>query len=103
MWVRSPESPSAAVLMFAYAVWFANSALAQGPPSSASTLETEVKDIGTENGALLEQLRQLKEQQDTLLRLVGSYSAGSTESPPLRMKLTTYMNVHGFPMKLQLS
>jgi hypothetical protein len=57
--------------MFAYAVWFANSALSQGPPSSASTLETEVKEIRTENGVLREQVRQLKEQQDTLVGLVG--------------------------------
>ena len=65
-------------------------ARAQAPESSPSSLESEVKEVRAENGAIREQLRSLQEQQQTLLHVVnelqrqlnGQPAAVAHESPP---------------------
>src|SRR5262245_14654969 len=49
---------------------FVNSAHAQDPATATSSLENEVAGLRAENVALQEQLRQLEEQQKTLLEQV---------------------------------
>ena len=81
--------PSAA-LVLAFLTWLASSARAQTPQSEPGSLEKEVMEMRTENGAIREQLRKLEEQQKAMLQLMnelqrkldGGPAAIAQQSPP---------------------
>jgi len=78
------------VLLLAFLTWVPSSARAQTPQSGPGSLEKEVMEMRTENGAIREQLRKLEEQQKTILQLMeglqrkfdGGPAAIAEQSPP---------------------
>jgi hypothetical protein len=79
-----------AVLLLAFLTSFVSSARAQTPQTEPGSLEKEVMEMRTENGAIREQLRKLEEQQRAMLQLMnelqrkldGGPAAVAQQTPP---------------------
>jgi hypothetical protein len=79
-----------AILLLAFLAWLGSSARAQTPQSGPGSLEKEVMEMRTENGAIREQLRKLEEQQKAMLQLMselqrkldGGPAVIAQQSPP---------------------
>jgi hypothetical protein len=80
-----------AILLLAFLTSLVSSSRAQTPPQSEpGSLEKEVMEMRTENGAIREQLRKLEEQQRAMLQLMnelqrkldGGPAAIAQQSPP---------------------
>ncbi len=90
MGILSGKSSATAAL--ASLALFVSSARAQAPESRPTSLESEVTEMGAENGVIREQLRELEEQQRAILRLMdelqrkfdGKTAMISQPSPPAR-------------------
>ena len=78
-----------ATLLLGFLTWLPGSARAQTPQYGRGSLEKEVMEMRTENGAIREQLRKLQEQQKTILQLMdqlqrkldGGHAAIAQQSP----------------------
>lgn len=68
MCIRILSGRSSAVV--ALASMLVSSGRAQAPQARPTSLESEVTEMRTENGAIREQLRKLEEQQRTILQLM---------------------------------
>jgi hypothetical protein len=62
---------ASATLLLGFLTWLPGSARAQTPQYGPGSLEKEVMEMRTENGAIREQLRKLEEQQKTILQLMN--------------------------------
>jgi hypothetical protein len=70
MCMRILSGKSSAAVAWASLALLVSSARAQAPQSPPASLESEVTEMRTENGAIREQLRKLEEQQKTILQLM---------------------------------